>query len=106
MYKKEVLALPERSAAIPITFNKDKCISCNRCVNICQVDVLLPNPEKGKPPIVQYPGECWYCGCCVIECPIDGAIELRHPLMNQADWIAKTELKRRRSYLEEVFLGA
>jgi NAD-dependent dihydropyrimidine dehydrogenase PreA subunit len=54
--------------------------------------MLIPNPEKGQPPIVLYPGECWYCGCCVMECPVEGAITLRHPLMNRANWIAKEKL--------------
>ena len=82
----------EMPAANPIIYNSDKCIGCNRCVEICQVDILIPNAEKGKPPIVAYPGECWYCGCCVMECPKDGAIKLRHPLMNQVQWVDKKAL--------------
>ncbi|MGF7057657.1 ferredoxin [Brassicibacter mesophilus] len=42
---------------------------------------------------MMYPGECWYCGCCVIECPVEGAITLRHPLMNQVHWVSKKSLK-------------
>lgn len=69
----------------PLTFNSDKCLGCNRCVNICQCDVLLP----GKPPIVAFPGECYYCGSCVMECPVEGkAIHLEHPLMNRAKFVA------------------
>ncbi|MCQ1530655.1 4Fe-4S dicluster domain-containing protein [Lutispora saccharofermentans] len=82
----------EMPAANPIIYDPDKCIGCNRCVEICQVDILIPNAEKGKPPIVAYPGECWYCGCCVMECPKDGAIKLRHPLMNQVHWVKKKAL--------------
>ena len=86
--------LSEMPISNPIIYNKDKCVGCNRCVDICQVDLLIPNPEKGKPPIVLYPGECWYCGCCVMECSIDGAITLRHPLMNQVHWKAKDQLNK------------
>lgn len=82
----------EMPAANPIIYNKDKCIGCNKCVDICQVDMLIPNPDKGKPPIVLYPGECWYCGCCVMECPVEGAIKLRHPLMNQVHWVERDKL--------------
>ena len=60
---------------------------CNACVNICQVDILIPSPEKGKHPIVLYPGECYYCGACVMACPHDGAIRLEHPLMNRAKFV-------------------
>jgi NAD-dependent dihydropyrimidine dehydrogenase PreA subunit len=86
------MVMPEMLAANPIIIDQDKCIGCNKCVNICQVDVLIPNIKKKKPPVVLYPGECWYCGCCVMECPVEGAIKLRHPLMNRARWIAKEEL--------------
>jgi len=86
MVHNKVYVTPETPAADPISIDKEKCIGCNICVNTCEMDLYIPNPEKGKPPIVQYPGECWYCGCCVMECPCPGAIKLRHPLMNQAHW--------------------
>jgi NAD-dependent dihydropyrimidine dehydrogenase PreA subunit len=82
----------EMPAASPLIFDADKCIACNQCVDICQVDVMVPNDEKTKPPVVLYPGECWYCGCCVVVCPVEGAVTLRHPLMNQARWVAKEVL--------------
>lgn len=46
-----------------------------------------PRPKKGKHPIVLYPGECYYCGACVMACPHDGAIRLEHPLMNRAKFV-------------------
>ncbi|MCH4886315.1 ferredoxin family protein [Acidaminobacter sp. JC074] len=76
----------------PITFDAEKCLGCNRCVNVCQVDVFLPKTEETSTPVVQYPEECWYCGCCVMVCPSDGAIDLRHPLMNQVSWVDKKKL--------------
>lgn len=82
----------EMPAANPIIINEEKCTGCNRCVEICQVDLFLPNKEKGGTPVVLYPGECWYCGCCVVECPVEDAITLRHPLMNQARWVARADL--------------
>lgn len=73
----------------PIRFDEDKCVGCNQCANACQVDVLIQS-EKGKHPIVMYPGECWYCGSCVMECKF-GAIHLVHPLMNQTKFIHITD---------------
>lgn len=77
--------------ASPLTFERDKCIGCNRCLEACQIDIMLPASEKGAPPIVAYPEECWYCGCCVMECPKD-AIHLRHPLMNRTRFVEKESL--------------
>lgn len=79
--------------AVPILYDKEKCTGCNRCVEACQIDLLVPNEIKGNPPIVAYPDECWYCGCCVMDCPHD-AIKMQHPLMNQARWVEKPLLKK------------
>lgn len=95
MDDKKIITQSEMPSSNPIIYDKDKCIGCNRCVEICQVDILIPNAEKGKPPIVLFPDECWYCGCCVIECPVDGAITLRHPLMNRAYWVHKDKLTKK-----------
>lgn len=76
--------------ARPIRFDSSKCISCNRCVNCCPIDLMTP-AEAGGTPSAAYPDECWYCGCCVMECPT-GAISLEHPLMNQARWVEKDSL--------------
>ena len=82
----ELTAVKVPCSARPITFDKEKCIGCNRCVNICQVDIFITNPEKGKPQLVLYPGECYYCGSCVMVCA-QHAIQLEHPLMNQAKFV-------------------
>ena len=73
----------------PVIFDAAMCKGCNACVHICQVDVLIPNPEKGKPPIILYPDECWACGNCVDECPHEGAIRVNHPLMQRVRWKRK-----------------
>ena len=65
------------SGKLPLQFNPDICNGCNVCVEICQVDVLLPHPEKGNPPIVAFGDECWYDGSCVAACPREGAIKLK-----------------------------
>ena len=71
MSQKKVYAFPNScTPSSPVTFIQDNCNGCNRCVNVCEVDVFIPSPEKGSPPIVMYPDECWYCGCCSMECPL------------------------------------
>ena len=80
-------------SAEPLIFDKKLCIGCARCVNVCQVDIMIPSPEKGKPPVVLYPGECYYCGACVMECPKPGAVRLQHPVMNQAKFVPLEQLR-------------
>ena len=74
-------------SARPIIFDAEKCIGCNTCAKMCQRDVLLPSTEKGQHPIVAWPGECWYCGACVMMCPVEGAIKMQHPLMNRTKFV-------------------
>jgi NAD-dependent dihydropyrimidine dehydrogenase PreA subunit len=78
-----------QGAPEPLYFDFNLCSGCNKCVEVCQVDILIPNPEKGLPPIVLYPGECWYEGCCVDICPRPGAIKLYTPKLDIIEWKEK-----------------
>lgn len=93
--KKKVFVVPETAPFDPLSFDPDICNGCNQCVEACQVDIMIPNPESGKPPIVIYPGECWYGGSCVEACPSPGAIKLNIPLSNKVHWKRKPEGKTR-----------
>ncbi len=75
----------------PVVFDGKVCNGCNVCVERCVMDIFMPNPEKGKPPIILYPDECYYDGLCVANCPRwqQGAIALRHPMNQQARWKRK-----------------
>jgi Na+-translocating ferredoxin:NAD+ oxidoreductase RNF subunit RnfB len=75
----------------PVIFDESVCIGCNRCVEACMSDIFIPNPQKGEPPIILYPDECYYGGACVMECPLrdEGAIRLNWPLMQRVRWKRK-----------------
>ena len=63
---------------MPPVINRETCIGCGTCAQICCMDVFGPAPPKAVPQ-VRYPEECWHCRACVMDCPA-GAIELRYPL--------------------------
>ena len=88
--KMKVYAVPNiPTPSRPVIFSPSLCIGCNTCVDVCQMDVFIPNPEGGAPPVILFPEECWYCGSCVEHCPQDGAIRLNHPLMQRVRWKRK-----------------
>lgn len=87
MQRVEFTANPVSCSTRPIRFQEDLCMGCGKCAAVCQVDVMIPSEEKGKPPVVLYPGECYYCGSCVMACPVKGAIQLQHPLMDQTRFV-------------------
>jgi NAD-dependent dihydropyrimidine dehydrogenase PreA subunit len=91
--KESIYASPNPPAPCrPVIFDQNACDGCNRCVNVCPMDVFIPNPEKKHPPIVLYPDECFYCGACIFYChkKESGAIRMNHPLMARVRWKRKT----------------
>jgi NAD-dependent dihydropyrimidine dehydrogenase PreA subunit len=68
-----------------VRFDAELCTRCGTCIEVCRSDVLVPDTEGG-PPILLYPDECWFCGCCVGHCPVDGAITMVHPLTQRVGW--------------------
>ena len=90
MVERETCALPNLvTPNKPVVIDATVCNGCNRCVEMCQSDVFVPSAEKGKPPTILYPDECWYCGCCVAECPRPGAIRSNWPLALRIRWKRK-----------------
>jgi NAD-dependent dihydropyrimidine dehydrogenase PreA subunit len=78
--KKTARVTPPHPAFFPVSIDPAICNGCNRCVEVCQVDVFAPNPEPGKPPLVLFPDECWQDGSCVETCPQKGAMRwVRQP---------------------------
>lgn len=90
MMEKQAYAFPNWcTPTSPVKIDPQYCTGCNGCVDICQVDILIPNPESGEPPILLFPEECWFCGSCVERCPEPGAIKLHHPLTQRILWKRK-----------------
>jgi adenylylsulfate reductase subunit B len=61
---------------MPPVIDRDKCVGCGNCVDICQMDVFFGSKVKHVPNI-RYPEECWHCNACVLACPEEGAIQVR-----------------------------
>ena len=86
-----VLAVGDQSLVDPVTIDPALCTGCDRCVNACLADLFIPNPRKGGPPLILYPGECWYEGTCVDICPEPGAIRLNRPPAMRVNWKPRTD---------------
>lgn len=90
MAKDKVFALPNVIVpSRPVIFNPEVCNGCNRCIEVCPIDVYIPNRDRGKQPIILHPDECWYCGTCVNECPVEGAVKFNWPLQQRGYWRRK-----------------
>ncbi len=89
---------PPKGRFTSVEIDPAACSGCNTCVDVCIMDVLAPNPEKGKPPIVAYPEECWFDGCCVEMCPQTnkGAIRVRTPVSMRVSVLRGTGKRKRR----------
>ena len=80
-----------------LSFDAERCVGCNACVNVCPNDVMIPNPKKGGEPIVVFAEECWFCGGCIEECP-HGALTLVAPAKQRLStvWMRKATGKEYR----------
>jgi NAD-dependent dihydropyrimidine dehydrogenase PreA subunit len=91
----KVFAFPDQALVDPVTIFEDACTGCNLCLHVCPVDLFLPNVRKGGPPLVLYPGECWFEGSCVDVCPEPGAIVLNRPPATRVNWKPRRECHSR-----------
>lgn len=65
---------------MPPVIDKNKCVKCGYCAQICPLDVIkVIEKESFKDVIVKYPDECWHCRACEKDCKA-GAIRMRYPL--------------------------
>ena len=64
---------------MPPVIDKEKCIKCGTCAQICCMDVIKKTETEPVEIVVRYPNECWHCRACAIDCPVD-AITMRYPL--------------------------
>ena len=69
----------KKGLTMGIKINYAFCIGCKICYQICPMDIFGCD-DKTHFITVDYPEECWYCGACVFDCPIKGAISIELPL--------------------------
>lgn len=55
-----------------IRINKDKCVGCNKCIDICPGNLIYKN--KFNKAYIKYEESCWGCTACLKECSVE-AIE-------------------------------
>ena len=80
---------------MPPVIDRDLCIKCGTCAQICPLDVIHVKVDENneKEIVVQYPEECWHCRACAIDCPKQ-AIKLRYPLSHMMFTMDVPEEKR------------
>lgn len=61
---------------MPPLIDKNSCVTCGICVEICPLDVLK---QENNHILVKYPEECWHCRACIMDCP-NNALTMRYPL--------------------------
>lgn len=54
-----------------IRINKDKCVGCKKCQEVCPGTLIQIEDQKA---VIKYPKNCWGCASCVKECKT-GAID-------------------------------
>ncbi|WP_298067319.1 ferredoxin family protein [uncultured Mailhella sp.] len=64
---------------MPPIIDRNKCVGCGTCVDICNSNIFVFDRSVDTVPRVKFPDECWHCDSCVIDCP-KGAVTLRIPL--------------------------
>ena len=64
---------------MPPVIDRNKCVGCGTCADICNSHIFVHDRAVDRGPQVRFPDECWHCDSCVIDCP-KGAIALRIPL--------------------------
>ena len=65
---------------MPIKIDYDLCTGCKACYDLCPHEVYTYD-EKQNRVVVSYPEDCGYEGICVLECPVEGAIQITLPLI-------------------------
>ena len=64
---------------MPPVIDREKCVGCGVCADVCPLQVFRYSPKTDKVPEVKRPDECWHCNACVLDCP-KKAVDLRFPL--------------------------
>lgn len=49
-----------------IAINKDKCVGCKRCIDVCPGSLI--KLEENDKAFIKYPKNCWGCCSCIKEC--------------------------------------
>ena len=63
-----------------VRIDYEKCINCKVCYERCSEGLYGLN-ENGKV-FVAYPDECWLCGACQMDCPVQ-AIQVKYSINNK-----------------------
>ncbi len=63
-----------------IKIDYSRCTGCGKCHEICPADIFMFD-DSSKLLTVEYPEECCYCGACIMDCLVEGALRMELPLL-------------------------
>ena len=69
-----------------VRIDYEKCINCKKCYERCP-EGLFDLDENGKV-FVRYHEECWFCGSCQMDCPVQ-TIQVRYSINNKPMFVQK-----------------
>ena len=83
-YKRDHIDRPVHKLCTAAEIDPNVCISCNKCVNMCEYIGIgfLKLEGKGSKKRISYSKDpnidCIYCGQCTVHCPVNAAREQSH----------------------------
>ena len=52
-----------------ISINKDKCVACGKCREVCPGNLI--KADENKKAYIKFPKNCWGCASCIKECNVN-----------------------------------
>jgi len=59
--------MPDSYTETTLRYNREQCINCKRCTQVCPHAVFSEGAETAE---LSHPAACMECGACALNCPV------------------------------------